>query len=141
MQCHTMCIVFSCFYGYLQLSQQAGVPAGVFNVVTGSRQSATAIGDAISSNELVTAVSFTGSTGVGKLLMRQCADTVKKVSLELGGNAPLIVFNSADVKTAVQGTMFSKFRNTGQTCISCNRFVERSLVVCFVLNSISVGHH
>ena len=95
-------------------------------MVTGSRQSAAVIGDALSSNELVTAVSFTGSTGVGKLLMRQCADTVKKVSLELGGNAPLIVFNSADVQNAVQGTMFSKFRNTGQTCISCNRLVQNN---------------
>jgi acyl-CoA reductase-like NAD-dependent aldehyde dehydrogenase len=92
-------------FPWIQLSQQAGAPAGVFNVGTGSRQSATAIGDALSSNELVTAVSFTGSTGVGKLLMRQCADTVKKVSLELGGNAPLIVFNSADVQNAVQGTI------------------------------------
>lgn len=79
------------------------------------------MGEALTSNELVTALSFTGSTGVGKVLMRQCADTVKKVSLELGGNAPLIVFDSADIQTAIQGTMFSKFRNTGQTCISCNR--------------------
>ena len=93
-------------------------------MVTASRQLTPVVGKALTSNELVTAVSFTGSTGVGKLLMRQCADTVKKVSLELGGNAPLIVFNSANVKTAVQGTMFSKFRNTGQTCISCNRFVK-----------------
>ena len=113
-------------FPWIQLSQQAGVPAGVLNVVTGSRQSAVAIGHALSTNELVTAVSFTGSTGVGKLLMRQCADTVKKVSLELGGNAPLIVFNSADVQNAVQGTMFSKFRNTGQTCISCNRLVQNN---------------
>ena len=111
-------------FPWIQLTQQAGVPAGLFNVVTASRQLTPVVGKALTSNELVTAVSFTGSTGVGKLLMRQCADTVKKVSLELGGNAPLIVFNSANVKTAVQGTMFSKFRNTGQTCISCNRFVK-----------------
>ena len=129
-------IVFVCFHGYIQLSQQAGVPAGVFNVVTGSRQSAVAIGDALSSNELVTAVSFTGSTGVGKLLMRQCADTVKKVSLELGGNAPLIVFNSADIQTAVQGTMFSKFRNTGQTCISCNRLGKFLLFIFFYCTQV-----
>ena len=105
-----------------QLTQQAGLPSGLFNVVTASRSSTPLVGEALSSNELVSALSFTGSTGVGKLLMRQCADTVKKVSLELGGNAPLIVFNSADIKTAVAGTMFSKFRNTGQTCISSNRF-------------------
>ena len=76
------------------------------NVVTSSHQSAVVIGDALSTNELVTAVSFTGSTGVGKLLMRQCADTVKKVSLELGGNAPLVVLNSTDVQNAIQGTMY-----------------------------------
>ena len=75
-------------FPWIQLSQQAGVPAGVLNVVTGSRQSAVAIGDALSTNELVTAVSFTGSTGFRKLLVRQCADTVKKVSLELGGERP-----------------------------------------------------
>ena len=98
------------------------MPPGIFNVVTASRQATPTVGEALTSNELVAALSFTGSTGVGKLLMRQCADTVKKVSLELGGNAPLIVFNSADIKTAVNGTMFSKFRNTGQTCISCNRY-------------------
>lgn len=100
----------------------------MFNVVTASRQSTPAVGEALTSNELVTALSFTGSTAVGKMLMRQCADTVKKISLELGGNAPLIVFNSADIETAVKGTMFSKFRNTGQTCISSNRFVVQLFI-------------
>ena len=95
----------------------------MFNIITASRQSTPAVAEALTSNELVTKLSFTGSTAVGKLLMSQCANTVKKVSLELGGNAPLIVFDSADVKVAVQGTIASKFRNTGQACIAANRFV------------------
>ena len=85
------------------------------------------MGDALCDSPLVRKLSFTGSTAVGKKLMAKCAGTVKRVSLELGGNAPLIVFNSADVETAVKGTLVAKFRNTGQTCISSNRY---ELSVC-----------
>jgi succinate-semialdehyde dehydrogenase/glutarate-semialdehyde dehydrogenase len=100
------------------LAEQAGLPAGVINVVTGSPKE---IGLELTSNPLVRKLSFTGSTAVGKLLMQQCSSTVKKISLELGGNAPFIVFNDADIDAAVQGAMVSKFRNTGQTCVCANR--------------------
>ncbi|MEB0039312.1 MULTISPECIES: NAD-dependent succinate-semialdehyde dehydrogenase [unclassified Pseudomonas] len=101
------------------LAEQAGIPAGVFNVVSGD---AVAIGGALQASSVVRKLSFTGSTRTGKLLMRQAADTLKKVSLELGGNAPFIVFNDADLDAAVKGAMASKFRNTGQTCVCVNRF-------------------
>ena len=101
-----------------QLAERAGVPKGVFNVVTGDPK---IIGAEITSNPIVRKVSFTGSTAVGKLLMRQCSDTVKKVSLELGGNAPFIVFDDADLDAAVNGVMASKYRNAGQTCVCANR--------------------
>jgi succinate-semialdehyde dehydrogenase/glutarate-semialdehyde dehydrogenase len=101
------------------LAEQAGIPAGVFNVVSGD---AVAIGGALQASTVVRKLSFTGSTRVGKLLMRQAADTLKKVSLELGGNAPFIVFDDADLDAAVKGAMASKFRNTGQTCVCVNRF-------------------
>ena len=101
------------------LGQEAGLPAGVINVVSGD---AVAIGGAWMASEAVRKVTFTGSTRVGKLLMRQAADTLKKVSLELGGNAPFIVFDDADIDAAVTGAMSSKFRNTGQTCVCVNRF-------------------
>lgn len=104
-----------------ELGQQAGIPAGVFNVIT-STQSA-AVGQTLCSDSRVRKLSFTGSTPVGKLLMRQCADTVKKVSLELGGNAPFIVFDDADLDAAVSGLMTSKFRNAGQTCVCTNRIL------------------
>ncbi len=103
------------------LAQEAGIPEGVLNVVTGSLASAPAIGEVMTSHPLVKKVSFTGSTEVGKILMRQSASTVKRLSLELGGNAPFIVFNSADIARAVDGAMASKFRNAGQTCICANR--------------------
>ena len=102
------------------LAEEAGIPAGVLNIVTGS---ATAIGGELTSNSAVRKLSFTGSTEVGKILMRQCADTVKKVSMELGGNAPFIVFDDADLDAAVDGVMASKFRNTGQTCVCANRIL------------------
>src|SRR5450631_4465406 len=102
------------------LSHRAGIPKGVFNVVTGS---ATAIGGEMTSNPIVRKVTFTGSTDVGKKLMAQCAGTVKKISLELGGNAPFIVFDDADLDAAVQGAIASKFRNTGQTCVCANRLL------------------
>ena len=101
-----------------ELAERAGIPAGVFNVVTGVPQD---IGAEITENPIVRKVSFTGSTAVGKLLMKQCADTVKKVSLELGGNSPFIVFDDADLDAAIAGVMASKYRNSGQTCICANR--------------------
>lgn len=102
------------------LAEEAGIPAGIFNVVTGD---AVAIGGELTGNDAVRKLSFTGSTNIGKLLMRQCADTVKKVSLELGGNAPFIVFDDADLDAAVEGAIASKYRNAGQTCVCTNRFL------------------
>ncbi|MCC6413172.1 MAG: NAD-dependent succinate-semialdehyde dehydrogenase [Saprospiraceae bacterium] len=120
-----------CALALAELAQRAGVPAGVFNVVTGT--DAPAIGRELCANPLVRKLSFTGSTEVGKLLMRQCADTVKKVSLELGGNAPFIVFNDADINAAVEGAMTSKYRNAGQTCICANRiYVQAGVYDVFV---------
>ena len=100
------------------LAERAGMPPGVFNLITGK---ASEIGEELTSSPLVHCIAFTGSTEVGKLLMRQAASTVKKVALELGGNAPFIVFDDADVDSAVEGAIFSKFRNMGQTCICANR--------------------
>jgi len=100
------------------LAERAGIPAGVFNLITGK---ASAIGEELTTSPLVGCIAFTGSTEIGKLLMRQAASTVKKVALELGGNAPFIVFDDADVDQAVEGAIFSKFRNMGQTCICANR--------------------
>ena len=100
------------------LAERAGIPAGVFNVVTGSARD---IGGELTANPIVRKLSFTGSTEIGKVLLKQCADTVKKVSMELGGNAPFIVFNDADLDAAVDGAMMSKFRNAGQTCVCANR--------------------
>ena len=100
------------------LAERAGVPAGVLSIVTGAPK---AIGAEMTSNALVRKLSFTGSTGVGRLLMEQCAPTVKKVSLELGGNAPFIVFDDADLDAAVVGAIASKYRNSGQTCVCANR--------------------
>ncbi len=102
------------------LAERAGVPAGVFNVVSGD---AVAIGETLTSSSIVRKLSFTGSTRVGKLLAKQSADTLKKLSLELGGNAPFIVFDDADLDAAVVGAIASKFRNTGQTCVCVNRFL------------------
>ena len=103
-----------------ELGERAGIPAGVFSVVTGASG---AIGGEMTSNPLVRKLTFTGSTEIGKLLMKQCASTVKKTSMELGGNAPFIVFNDADIDEAVDGAMASKFRNTGQTCVCANRLL------------------
>jgi succinate-semialdehyde dehydrogenase/glutarate-semialdehyde dehydrogenase len=103
-----------------ELAARAGIPAGVFNVVTGS---ATAIGGEMTANAKVRKLTFTGSTDVGKKLMVQCAGTMKKLSLELGGNAPFIVFDDADLDAAVQGAIASKYRNTGQTCVCANRLL------------------
>ncbi|AYM92659.1 NAD-dependent succinate-semialdehyde dehydrogenase [Serratia sp. 3ACOL1] len=106
-------------FALIVMAEQAGVPAGVINAVTGDTA---AIGETLMTSPLVRKVSFTGSTPVGKLLMRQAADTVKKLSLELGGNAPFIVFDDADLDAAVAGAMAAKFRNSGQTCVCVNRF-------------------
>ncbi|MBI4182827.1 MAG: NADP-dependent succinate-semialdehyde dehydrogenase [Proteobacteria bacterium] len=103
-----------------ELAHRAGVPKGVLSVVTGSSK---AIGGEMTSNPIVRKLSFTGSTAVGKLLMEQCAGTVKKMSLELGGNAPFIVFDDAIVEDAIAGAIASKYRNTGQTCVCANRFL------------------
>ncbi len=106
-----------------ELAQRAGFPSGVFNVITGSAAAAPIIGAELTANPVVRKLSFTGSTEVGRLLMAQCAPTVKKVSLELGGNAPFIVFDDADVDAAVEGAMASKYRNAGQTCVCANRLL------------------
>ena len=102
------------------LAERAGIPKGVFNVVTGA---ASAIGDEMCTNPKVRKVTFTGSTEIGKLLMQKCAGTVKKTSMELGGNAPFIVFDDADLDAAVEGAIASKYRNTGQTCVCANRLL------------------
>lgn len=115
------------------LAHEAGIPKGVINVVTCRHANSSAVGKVFCDREEVAAMSFTGSTHVGKILYRQCAGTVKKLSLELGGNAPFIVFDSADVDLAVAGCMVSKFRNMGQTCVSTNRvFVQDGIYDKFV---------
>ncbi len=107
----------------VDLAQRAGVPAGVFSVVTGSART---IGGVLTGSAVVRKLSFTGSTEVGRLLAAQCAPTLKKMSLELGGNAPFIVFDDADLDAAVQGALASKYRNTGQTCVCANRLLVQS---------------
>lgn len=109
-----------------ELSQQAGIPPGVFNVVCGT--DAKAIGEVLTQDPRVAKFSFTGSTAVGKVLAKQCADTVKRVSMELGGNAPFIVFDDADLDAAAEGLMASKFRNAGQTCVCANRILVQSSI-------------
>ncbi len=108
-----------------ELGERAGLPKGVFSVVTGA---ATAIGGEMTSNPIVRKLTFTGSTEIGKVLMAQCAGTVKKLSLELGGNAPFIVFDDADLDAAVQGAIASKYRNAGQTCVCANRLLVQDTV-------------
>jgi succinate-semialdehyde dehydrogenase/glutarate-semialdehyde dehydrogenase len=105
------------------LAEEAGVPPGVLSIVTGDAEDAPEIGGEMTSNPIVRKLGFTGSTEVGKLLMAQCAGQLKKVSLELGGNAPFIVFDDADLDAAVAGALLCKFRNSGQTCISANRLL------------------
>ncbi len=112
-------------FALAELGVRAGLPAGVFNVVTGPAKD---IGGVMTGDARVRKLSFTGSTSIGKLLMSQCSATMKKVSLELGGNAPFIVFEDADLDAAVQGALASKYRNTGQTCVCANRFLVQSSV-------------
>ena len=107
-------------YAFVELAERAGIPAGVINVVTGETR---AIGAELTSNPIVRKLTFTGSTPVGKQLMAECAQTVKRTSMELGGNAPFIVFDDADLDAAVAGAMISKYRNAGQTCVCANRIL------------------
>lgn len=112
-------------FALAELATRAGVPAGVFNLVTGP---AAEVGEALTSSPDVKKITFTGSTRVGKLLLKQCADTVKRTSMELGGNAPYIVFDDADIDAAIGGLLLCKFRNTGQTCVTANRiFVQAGI--------------
>src|SRR5690606_8922105 len=109
-----------------KLAHEAGFPPGVFNVVTG--KDSKGMGEEFATNELIRKISFTGSTEVGRSLMAQAAGTIKKVSFELGGNAPFLVFDDADVDAAVEGALAGKFRNSGQTCVSINRFYVQDAV-------------
>jgi succinate-semialdehyde dehydrogenase / glutarate-semialdehyde dehydrogenase len=127
-----------------ELADRAGFPPGVFNVITGPAEE---IGSELTGNSDVRKVSFSGSTAVGRLLMRDCSDTLKKISLELGGHAPFIVFEDADIDAAVSGALSSKFRNSGQTCVCANRFIIQESVyaefvekfVKAIENQLSVG--
>jgi succinate-semialdehyde dehydrogenase / glutarate-semialdehyde dehydrogenase len=105
-----------------ELAMRAGIPAGVLNMITADSAQSIAVGKVICASDVVRHLSFTGSTEVGRILIKQCADTVKKLSLELGGNAPFIVFDDADIDSAVEGALASKYRNAGQTCVCANRF-------------------
>jgi succinate-semialdehyde dehydrogenase/glutarate-semialdehyde dehydrogenase len=111
-----------------ELAQRAGFPAGVINVITGDAKQSIAMGEVLCDSSVVRHLSFTGSTPVGRILMQQCAPTIKKLSLELGGHAPFIVFEDADIDAAVQGAVQSKFRNAGQTCVCTNRFYVHDVV-------------
>ncbi len=128
---------------FAELAERAGVPKGLLSVLTGS---ASQIGGEMTRNPLVRKLTFTGSTEVGRTLMRQSADTIKKLSLELGGNAPFIVFDDADLDAAVEGAMVSKYRNTGQTCVCANRiYVQQGVLKAFTdklvakVNALKVG--
>jgi len=120
-----------------KLAEQAGIPAGVFNIVTTTHSRD--VGLELTKNPLVRKFSFTGSTGVGKLLIQQCASTVKKVSMELGGNAPFIVFDDADIDSAVKGAVLSKYRNAGQTCVCANRFYVQDAVYDEFVEKLTVA--
>lgn len=116
-----------------ELAVRAGIPAGVLNVLTADSQNSIAVGKELCESDVVRHLSFTGSTEVGRILMSQCAPTVKKLSLELGGNAPFLVFDDADVDSAVEGAMASKYRNAGQTCVCANRlYVQDGIYDSFV---------
>ena len=116
-----------------ELAQRAGMPPGVLNILTGDADSSIAIGKVLCESDVVRHLSFTGSTEVGRILAAQCAPTIKKLSLELGGNAPFIVFDDADLDSAVEGAMVSKYRNAGQTCVCANRlYVQDKVYDAFV---------
>lgn len=118
------------------LAEQAGIPKGVVNVVTGSARE---IGAVLTSHPAVKKVSFTGSTQIGKLLMEQCSSTMKKVSMELGGNAPFIVFDDADLDRAVDGAIASKFRNSGQTCVCTNRILVQDKIYDAFIEKLAIA--
>ncbi|HLL12116.1 MAG TPA: NAD-dependent succinate-semialdehyde dehydrogenase [Rubrivivax sp.] len=130
-----------------ELAQRAGMPAGVLNVLPADSANAVEIGKVLCSSDVVRHLSFTGSTEVGRILMRQCAGTIKKLSLELGGNAPFIVFDDADLDSAVEGAVVSKYRNAGQTCVCANRiYVQAGVYDAFIdklankVNAMKVGN-
>jgi len=130
-----------------ELAQRAGMPAGVLNVLTADAERSIQIGNVLCASDTVRHLSFTGSTEVGRILMKQCAPTIKKLSLELGGNAPFIVFDDADLDSAVEGAMISKYRNAGQTCVCANRlYVQAGVYDAFVeklaakVKAIQVGN-
>jgi len=123
-------------FALCELAERAGLPAGLMNVITGS---SSAIGGEMTSNPAVRHLSFTGSTEVGRLLMRQCSDSIIKVALELGGNAPFIVFDDADIDAAVEGAMISKYRNAGQTCVCANRIYVQAGVYDEFAEKLSVA--
>jgi succinate-semialdehyde dehydrogenase/glutarate-semialdehyde dehydrogenase len=130
-----------------ELAQRAGMPTGVLNVLTADSEGSIAIGRTLCESDVVRHLSFTGSTEVGRILMRQCAPTIKKLSLELGGNAPFIVFDDADLDSAVEGALVSKYRNAGQTCVCANRlYVQAGVYDAFVdklaarVRSMTVGN-
>ena len=134
-----------CALAIAELALRAGIPAGVLNVVTTARP--TVVGEVLTSSPIVRKLSFTGSTAVGKRLMAQCAPTVKRLSLELGGNAPFIVFNDADLDAAVKGALASKYRNAGQTCVCANRLLVQDEVyeaftakLVAAVAALQVGH-
>jgi succinate-semialdehyde dehydrogenase/glutarate-semialdehyde dehydrogenase len=120
-----------CALALAQLAKEAGMPAGVLNVITTTN--AAEVGRLLTTHEVIKKVSFTGSTEVGRILMQQASSTVKKLSLELGGNAPVIIFDDADIDVAVRGTIASKYRNAGQTCVCANRiFVQHKIYDVFI---------
>ncbi len=122
-----------CALALAELAQRAGMPAGVLNVLSADADNSVAIGHVLCDSDVVRHLSFTGSTEVGRILIRQCAQTVKKLSLELGGNAPFIVFDDADLDSAVEGAMASKYRNAGQTCVCANRlYVQAGVYDAFL---------
>ncbi|MDC8783605.1 NAD-dependent succinate-semialdehyde dehydrogenase [Roseateles koreensis] len=136
-----------CALAVAELAQRAGMPAGVLNVLTADADNSVAIGHVLCDSDVVRHLSFTGSTEVGRILMRQCAGTVKKLSLELGGNAPFIVFDDADLDSAVEGAIASKYRNAGQTCVCANRlYVQAGVYDAFLekltakVSALTVGN-
>jgi succinate-semialdehyde dehydrogenase/glutarate-semialdehyde dehydrogenase len=136
-----------CALACAELAVRAGLPAGVLNVITSDGPGSIEIGTVLCESDTVRHLSFTGSTEVGRILMKQCAPTIKKLSLELGGNAPFIVFDDADLDAAVEGAMVSKYRNAGQTCVCANRiYVQNGVYDAFVeklaakARALSVGN-
>lgn len=122
-----------------ELAMRAGIPPGVLNVVTSGGDNTPVVGEALCASPIVRKLSFTGSTPVGRILMRQCAPTIKKLSLELGGNAPFIVFEDADIDAAVEGALISKYRNGGQTCVCTNRFYAHEKIYDAFVAKLAAG--